>query len=382
MRGRVLLAETRNPAFFPALKYAIPLLIAFAATVAIAEESAPAPVETVTAMLTSDLEPELVQTGTVVSKRRARLSTRAEGLVEKVLVDAGSKVEKGELLMQLDTRLAEIDLELVKTEIETAEVQLEDAERQLEEVRELTETGAFARTEAASLDTMVKIRKTELAALRVREEQQLERIERHRLVAPFAGSIARKSAEAGEWVDTGTTVFELVETDALWFDLQVAQEFLATVGSDATATLTLDAYPQQTLEAKVDVVVPVKDPVSRTFLTRLTFDDPKGLASPGMSGSAVLKIESGDSSSVTVPRDAVMRYPDGSSKVWTVREEDGIPVAHPIEVETSAALGETAEVIEGLEGGEQVIVRGNEGLTQGQRVAPREARKTKGIDGL
>lgn len=347
-----------------------------------ADEEAPTLVQTVRAVLTSDLETELVFTGTVVSKRQADLSSRAEGLVEKVLVDAGSVVKEGDLLMQLDTRLAEIDLKLVQAEIAAAEVQLADATRQRDEVLKLASQGAFAKTEASSREATVRIRQAELEALRVREEQQKEVIERHRLVAPFAGTIGEKSTEAGEWVDTGSAVFELVETDDLWFDLQIAQEFLATVGKANSATLYLDAYPGKAFVAKIDVVVPMKDPVSRTFLTRLTFEDPEGLASPGISGTAELQVKPEDSASVTIPRDAVMRYPDGSAKVWRVVEEDGVSVVRSLTVIIGGSLGETVEVTGGLMGGEPVVVRGNEDLTEGQKVDPREDSKTKGIDGL
>lgn len=288
------------------------------------------------------------------------------------MVDAGSRVEKGDLLLTLDTRLAEIDLELIRTEIETAQVQLDDAEREREEVRELTSTGAFAKSEAASRETTARIRAAELKALKVREAQQLERIERHRLVAPFAGTIARKATEAGEWVETGAMVFELIETDSLWFDLQVAQEFLSAVRAVDGATLQLDAFPDQSLEAEIDVVLPVKDPVSRTFLTRLTFDDPEALASPGMSGTATLQVRPSGAATVSIPRDAVTRYPDGTAKVWIVDEVDGITVARSIPVSTGGGLGEIVQVKEGLEGGEQVVIRGNEGLTEGETVMAQE----------
>ncbi|MEM7518685.1 MAG: efflux RND transporter periplasmic adaptor subunit, partial [Planctomycetota bacterium] len=275
-------------------------VIAIAVTPTLAQESdaKPALVEVVAAVLTAEMNTEIVLTGTVVSQRRSALSTRAEGLVEKILIDAGSQVTEGALLLQLDTRLAEIDLALVRAEIEAAKVQLEDAIRQRDEVRELAKDGGFARTEAASREAMTRVRQAELSALEAREEQQLERIERHKLVAPFSGTIAQKATEAGEWVDTGAMVFELVETDELWFDLQVAQEFLSSVKKSTSAKLILDAFPRQEFEAKVDVFVPVKDPVSRTFLTRLTFDDPEKLASPGMSGEARLQVDPGDDTSV------------------------------------------------------------------------------------
>ncbi|MEM1441983.1 MAG: efflux RND transporter periplasmic adaptor subunit, partial [Verrucomicrobiota bacterium] len=336
-----------------------------------AEES-PVLVDVVEAIPTDEIIEKVTLTGTVVSQRRAGLSARAEGLVEEVFVDAGSKVEKGDMLLQLDTRLAEIELDLIRAEIEAAQVQAEDAKREFEEVRSLTDSGAFSRTEAASRETMVKIRGAELAALKAREEQQKERIERHGLVAPFSGYIVRKETEAGEWVDTGASVFALVQTDELWFDLQVAQEFLPAVKKAENAVVILDAYPGKELDAKVDIIVPVKDPVSRTFLTRLVFADENKLASPGMSGIAILEVRPEKVGSVTVPRDAVMRFPDGSAKVWIISPEKEDSVALPVTVRTSGSLGETSEVVEGLKGGELVVVRGNEDLSEGQLVQVRE----------
>ncbi|MEM7145565.1 MAG: efflux RND transporter periplasmic adaptor subunit [Verrucomicrobiota bacterium] len=332
------------------------------------EEKASIPVETVTAIRSESLLTEIELTGTVVSRRFSGLSSRADGLIEEVMVDAGSKVKKGEVLLTLDTRFAEIELDLIRAEIEVARVQLRDAERKQKEVLGLTDSGAFAKSEAASLEATAQIRAAELKALEVREVQQLERITRHRLVAPFDGSIARKAAEAGEWVETGTTVFDLVETNFLWFELQVAQEFLAAIRNVEEATVVLDPFPEHELSAKIDVVVPVKDPVSRTFLTRLAFDDPDSLASPGMSGTALLQVRPARPQNVSIPRDAVTRHPDGNATVWTVHEEEGRQVARSVSVTTTGSLGETIEVINGLTGGEQVVVRGNEGLSEEDEV--------------
>ena len=148
----------------------------------------------------------------------------------------------------------------------------------------------------------------------------------------------------------------------------MAQEFLAAIKNVEQATVILDPLQSSPLEAKIDVVVPVKDPVSRTFLTRLTFDDPESLASPGMSGKAVLKVRPARPQSVSIPRDAVTRYPDGSATVWTIREEGGRQIARSVPVVTSGSLGETVEVTKGLKGGEQVVVRGNEGLSDADEV--------------
>lgn len=326
------------------------------------------PVEVTTAQRSDEVTRTFSATGTVTSRRRARLSSRTTGLVQTLSVDAGSRVKEGDVLARLDPKLAEIELDLIRAEIEGATVELEDANRRVEEVSDLIEKGGFARSEARTLEAAVRIREAQLKRLQVREAQQIEQIERHLLVAPFSGVIARKMTEEGEWVDTGTPVLELVEMDQVWFDIQVPQEFLAPIRDAEGVTVTLDAYPQSSLAASISVVVPVKDEVSRTFLTRFDLEDPEGLAGPGMSGTAAVTWRSGGGTSVRVPRDAVVRFPDGSAKVWVVEKAgDSLQVRSQV-IRTAGALGESAEVVEGLEGSETVVVRGNEGLREGQAV--------------
>ena len=103
-----------------------------------AEEKSSIPVETVTAVRSESLLTEIRLTGTVVSRRASGLSSRADGLVEEVMVDAGSQVKKGDVLLTLDTRFAEIDLELTRAEIEVARLQLRDAERKQTDTEDIS----------------------------------------------------------------------------------------------------------------------------------------------------------------------------------------------------------------------------------------------------
>lgn len=353
---------------FPLCRPTVPILLALVG-LAFADEERAVPVEVMTVLRSDEVVEEIRLTGTVSSQRRARLSPRLVGLVESVKVNAGDEVEKGDTLLRMDSRLAEIELELVRAQIETAEIQRKDAIRRFDEVKELIDDGAFAKTEAGTLQASAAISEADWKVLKVKEQQAQERIERHQLVAPFSGIIARKATESGEWVDTGTMVLELVETEALWFDLQIAQEFVAAIRGAERAEVTLDSYPGRALEAEVEMIVPVKDPVSRTFLTRLTFKDGEKLASPGMSGSATLFYRPRNESATVVPRDAVVRTADGTATVWIVTETNAQTTVRPVTIRTAGSLGKVVEVIEGLQGGEKVVVRGNEGLTEGQTVS-------------
>lgn len=328
----------------------------------------PAPVIATIAEQTEGVLREFRLTGTVSARREARLSSRTDGLVEEVLVDEGSLVKRGEVLATLDTRLAEITLEMIRAEIVQAEVELSEAKRREEEVREISETGGFARSEAESRKTAVRIREAALRRLQVRAKEQEELIERHRLIAPFGGVISEKVAEAGEWVETGTPVVQLVETENVRFDLQVPQEFLARVSAIERIQVILDAFPDKPLAASVQVMVPVKDTVSRTFLTRLALVDPEKLSAPGMSGTAIASYRTDHVTSVRLPRDAVVRFPDGTAKVWIVIGEGENEKVTSRTVRTGGTLGEFTEIVEGLKGGERVVLKGNEGLREEQAV--------------
>lgn len=309
----------------------------------------------------------LTFTGTVTPRRQAKLSSRTAGLIRKLHVDAGVRVRQGDVLMELDGDLARIGLERIRVEIERAEIELTEARRLVKEARTLADKGGFPKSEAEAREATARVREAALALLKVSEREQLDIISRHQLPAPFAGVIRAKLAEEGEWVETGTPVVELVELGSLRLDLQVAQEYFTRINTDAQVTVHLDSRKDVELKAKIDVMVPVKDLASRTFLVRLQMDDPESLASPGISATATFSL-TGDKPTVQIPRDGIIRLPDGTAKAWVVDGEGDSGTARSREVKTGDSLGRFVRVIEGLKGGERVVVRGNEGLRDGAAV--------------
>jgi RND family efflux transporter MFP subunit len=186
-------------------------------------------------------------------------------------------------------------------------------------------------------------------------------------VAPFAGVISRKLTEAGEWVETGVPVLELVGTEHLRLDVQAPQERFVDIDLETPVSVRLDGHPKDTFRGRVSAKVPVNDPGARTFLVRVLLEDAEGRMIPGMSAEATFGIRS-ERSAVTVPRDALVRDADGTQRVWIVTNENGESRASARTVRLGRSLAETVEVVEGLEPDLPVIVRGNESLHEGQAV--------------
>lgn len=340
-------------------------LLLLHSAILVAEETA-RPVVVVRAHKSEEVTRRIRLTGTLTSLRESRLSSRTDGLVQNLLVDAGSVVKKGEPLMILDTELAQIALEQARAEIGQAELELAEADRLAKEVEGLAKRGGFSKSEAANRQALAGVSAAKLQLLSLREKQVLETIERHRLLAPFDGVISEKFTEEGEWVSTGDPVARLVETDNLRFDLQAPQEWVGFLQENAEVRVHLDAYPGIEMKAQIATLVPVKDAVSRTFLVRLTLENGKAILSPGMSGAAdIVSHEAREV--VELPRDAVVRFPDGKAKVWLV-EQGKVARVKSVEIKTSGLLGEKVEILEGIAGGELVVLQGNEGLQDGQLV--------------
>ena len=341
-----------------ALLAAIPLHVADAA-------QAPMPVAVVLPS-SGTLSDDLRLTGTLTAERSARLSPRVDGLVSAVKVDAGDRVKRGEVLLELDAAVARHALNRAEASTAEAAAALKEAERLVAEARKLTNEGHIPQTEAARRNTQAQAARAALEASEAAQREQAELVRRHALPAPFAGVIARKLTEVGEWVTRGTPVLELVSAERVRLDVQAPQEQFLRIDSNAKVAVLSDALPGKTLPARIVARVPVSDASARTFLVRMLVDDPRGLLLPGTSATAVIDL-SGERQALVVPRDALLRYPDGSHTLFVVRGSGSGATAQERKV-TIRGTGANVEILSGLAAGERVVVRGNEALRDGQPV--------------
>lgn len=306
-------------------------------------------------------------TGTVTSLRVAQLSPSTSGLVSELYADVGDRVEADEVLVRLDPELARHQWESARAEVAQAESEVADARRRLQEAERLGSRQGIAETQIRDLEAEVARDQATLEQTRADAAYRRAVLERHKLRAPFAGVVSRKLTEQGEWISPGEGAFELVATEKLRLDFEVAEDYLTDLRPDTDVQFRIGALPDRSFRGEVKTVVPVTDPGARTFLLRVVpkQSDPRLL--PGMSVNATLQIPT-DRSGIVVPRDAVLRHPDGRTVVWTVESGDDGPVAREQVVTPGQTFDGLMEIREGLASDARVVVRGNETLQDGQRV--------------
>ncbi len=303
--------------------------------------------------------------GTVTPERFSVLSPHVAGLVSSADIDEGYFVNRGEILVVLDATLAKLQLLESRARLDEAEARFLDAQRLRIEAEQLGQN--ISQSTLKSRIAQERVERAVIARLQVELDFQEEVVARHIVRAPYDGVVVEKLTEVGQWAEVSSPLIEFISTDSLRFDIQVPQDYYPLITREASAIVRISAFVDVLYNGTVTAVVPASDPDVRTFLVRLKIDNPSHDIIAGMSGEAEFGISSGKIV-VEVPRDALVRYPDGSTSVWVVKENIEGQFAHERQVTLGNSFGEKAKITEGLDGTTLVVVRGNESLDNGVKV--------------
>lgn len=322
----------------------------------------PAPVEVVECRA-GDLALERTYLGIVRARARAELAAGAEGAVVEVAVREGDRVEAGDLLLRIDPALARASLSAAQASERRMHAEREQAARDAQRFA-AAGPSAVSTTEIERAATQESSLAAQREAARAEVQRARESLDRHRVVAPFAGVIASRTVDPGDWVGAGTTVLELVADTDTEVLVRVDPALLDDVAVGSEATLARGA---RRAPARVVGVVPALDPATRTAQLRLAPSEPTPWLLAGSTVDVVVPIVHGGDG-VLVPRDALV---PGVAQTRIVRVVDG--VAQPVVVEV-VELGTTDARVraEGLSVGDAVVTRGNDRLRPDQPVRVRD----------
>ena len=309
---------------------------------------------------------ELRVSGSVVAANRSNVSVRVDGLVDRVLVDAGAYVKSGEVLLTLDQTYEQQELARLTANLAAANATHNENQRLVNEAKRLTKENHLPSNELDLRQAAFNQSQALLEAARAEKLAQQQRVVWHQLTAPFDGVIYRKSTERGEWVSRGDAVFELVATENVYLDVQVPQDKFSIFNDTVNVTI----FPETTgagqeVAGKVHTVVAVADSVSRTFRVRIVPEKP---LLPGSAATAVFKFFKNSAKVLVVSRDAILRNPDGGYGLFVVTKEQGKLIAQRKQVILGQLLGNKVEVLTGIDNQDRVVVRGNEILRDNQQV--------------
>ena len=363
-------------------KILIPLLIiAAAAAVFFLKDSVTAPVrvETVPVLLVSPSQANTVLTasGYVVAQVKAAVASKGTGRLEKLYVEEGDRVRKGQILAQLEDSDMAALLEKAHADLGVAEADSADSRQTYDRQQTLYASGLTSTAELTSAkarhDRVIASIRSARAAIRSAEVA----LENTRIRAPFDGTVLTKNADVGEVVaplaataNSRAAVVTMADMSSLQVEADVSESNITRVTIGQPCEITLDAYPDMRYPGYVYKIVPTADRAKATVLTKIAFTKRDERVLPEMSAKVLFLSAdspgpgSGAAPKLTVPTSALVR----SDRGWLLfRVREGI--AEQVEVRIGEQIGATTQILGGVSEGDMIVNRPGSGLESGTRVA-------------
>ncbi len=224
------------------------------------------------------------------------------------------------------------------------------------------------------LDTTFKMRVDQAQANVESAEEQLQlalnAVSQAVIRAPFSGAVQGRPIQAGTFLGPGTPVLRLVSLDGIYFEGEVPEANLEKVQPGNKIRLTVSATPNVTYEGTVVAYNPLGAEAGRIFKVRASLDTTSELLKPGMFARA--SVEAGRTAkATTVPVNALVRS-GRETFVFVAEGDKAVRKAVKVVIEQRGLAQ-----VEGVTEGQQVVVRGQDKLTDGAAIKV-EAPTTKG----
>ena len=204
---------------------------------------------------------------------------------------------------------------------------------------------------------LVQATENRMTALKI-PQTLIDKVKRTRQVqqsvtiyAPQDGVVDNLVVREGFFVQPGTNIMSIGSLDEVWVRAEVFERQAGLVKQGDKVVMTLDYLPAREWKGVVDYVYPTLDPSTRTVQVRTRFENSDYVLKPNMFAQIVIHV-SDDVPSLLIPREALIRT-GSSNRVVLAMGEGGFK---SVEVKVGRLDEGRAEILEGLEAGDRIVV--------------------------
>ena len=308
------------------------------------ESFVPPPIGVTTAEVdTAEWETTVSAIGTAVATQEVMLTPEVPGRITALRFESGETVERGQVLVTLDTATERAQLASARAEVELANITLE-------RMQALAGRGAVSQAE---FDT-ARARKAQADA----SVQGLRAvIAQKTLRAPFSGRLGIREADLGQVLQPGTPIVSLQSLDPIYVDFQVPENMLASLEAGYAVVATSDAFPEESFRGTIQTINNRVETSTRNVRIRAEIPNPDERLRPGMFLDVEV-VRPQQRRIVAVPNTAVLYAPYGDSVYIVDEGENGGLVARQMFVRLGERRGDLVEVVSGLEADQTVVSTG------------------------
>lgn len=302
--------------------------------------------------------------GPLEPARRVMLKAQVDGTISSLLVDRGSPVREGQLLLTIAADGVREQAASTESAIAAAKAGVAVAEQRRDGARALYAKGAIAEVDLRAAEAQYEASRAELIAVQAGAASAREMASRTRVTSPISGTISDRRVQAGEPVQNGGLMLTVVDTRTLELAGRVGVDIASQLATGMQVEFSVPARPEQTFRGRVVRIDPEADPATRQVgvYVELPNANRQLMAGQYATGRVLL----GTPTSLVVVPSAALRTRDGTTMVAVVA--DGRIRLQAVTVATRDEARGLVGLSDGLAAGARVLVMPGAGLKDGTPV--------------
>jgi RND family efflux transporter MFP subunit len=308
---------------------------------------------------------KLFYTGTIEAWQKINLTPETGGKIDRILVNEGDRVAKGQVLAELDVKAITLQLEQAKAGLAVAQASFNNAQTNLNRMERLFKEKAVSDQQYEQVRLGYDSAKAQLEQAQAAVNLAQHSLDVSILKAPFSGVIASRNAEVGDVINpmmggfspgSAGGVVTLVDFSRIKIKVEVSGADIGRIQKGQTAFLRVPTIPGQQFPGTVEVVNLAADPQTKKFGIEVSVGNQDQALRPGTFGEVIIEVQSHENA-LAIPQKAILE----NKYVFVV--QDG--KAAKREVALGLQNTTLVEVTTGIAEGDLVIAEGNFGLEDG-----------------
>ncbi len=315
--------------------------------------------------------------GDIHGRQEVRVFAQVAETIRVLHVQEGDTVAAGDPIVTLDASLQTTGLAQAGAALTAAEVSRDQLRADVARAERLVQQGATARSQLTSLQAQLASAEAQVEQLSAARRSARQQRDRTVVRAPVGGVVALLSAHQGDMAVPSVPLCLVVQTDPVDVHLRVTEQDYVRLQEGMEVEVGLLAVPGFQREGRLRRLSPVLDRATRTASAEVEVANADGALRPGMVAEVSVVLSRRDDV-ILVPGRAVLvgatTDTDRRASVYAVREG----AAHRTSVRLGRRYGDRVEIVQGLAGGETVVVQGQHLLRDGAEVRTESVPLTEG----
>lgn len=299
--------------------------------------------------------------GEVRGRFETQLAFQASGRIIKRNIELSSKVNSGDVLMQIDPKDIQQSNNITAAQLSAAKAQLDLAAKNLERYQTLYAQQAISRLQLDNIQLQYQSALASYQQAAASYTQSSNMLDYTMLVANAPGVISSISAEVGQVVSAGVPVAMLVQDGEREIEINIPESRIPDFKNAPEIKAHFWALNNTSVQGTIREISPMADPTTRTYKARITLLNPPANLALGMTANVL--VNTGKQIAVLLPISAVYQ-PQAQPFVWIVQDNKVQLRA----VTVGSLIGDKVQILSGLQTGDCVVTAGVHKLRENQTV--------------